>query len=89
MWPSILLGQGSCCLPIGPALPRRHEGCWPHPPSGWPGRAGWRKAMQARGPVGFLLQSLRAYGLALGDGEDGPQLQQQNEILAPMAVGPA
>ena len=34
------------------------------------------------------LQSLRAYGLSLGEGEGGPELRQEAEIPVPMATGP-
>ena len=60
----------------------------PIPPPGWPGRAGWRKPFPARGPIGYLLQSLRAYGLSLAEGEEGPELRQIEEIPVPLATGP-
>ena len=60
----------------------------PIPPPGWQGRAGWRKALRARGPIGFLLQSLRTYGLAVIDTEEGPVVRQKGELPLLLAAGP-
>ena len=60
----------------------------PVPPTGWPGRADWRKSLHARRPVGYLLHSLRAYGLSRGKGESGPELRQEAEVPVPLAMGP-
>ena len=64
-----------------------HRSSSPFPP-GWQGRTGWRKALRARGPVGFLLQSLRTYGLAVVDTEEGPVVQQKGELPLLLAAGP-
>ena len=38
--------------------------------------------------MGFLLQSLRTYGLALVGTEEGPFVQQKGELPLPLAAGP-
>jgi hypothetical protein len=50
--------------------------------------AGWRKTLRARGPMGFLLQSLRTYGLALVETDESPVVRQKGELPLPLAAGP-
>ena len=38
--------------------------------------------------MGFILQSLRAYGLVLTEGDTGPQVQQKGELPVTIGMGP-
>ena len=49
----------------------------PIAPPGWAARKGWRKGIIAKGPVGLLLQSARAYALTLEWADDGPRICQR------------